>query len=314
MLVVKKHIFVGIRMSSTITSLDTVLDNTEELDNSQIESSFGGLGELLGGQRDIHGVYANFRQLAEDGGDNFIPRFGARSGALDLEPINVVRDYPPSLRENILTTLYGESNHLVLPNIPSESLDIISQAISHEGLQASLFNLVLAPGLVNNNLLGILYSLLSSPTVDQFSLIPNVVMFAVVPLHATASYGELYNTVAFLESINSLLRITTVATNLADFHSFTSGAQIALSNQFDASFAQLNANAANYLNGSQDIVSTSSPRLRLLVASAIGVPWIIYAFRSHPAALINESNVVIFSNNIDLVGSLFEKFFNFFKK
>ena len=323
-----KSTSITIRMSSTLTSLEKALVVSEEQDISSppINLSSDGLGEILGGQRDIHSLFITFQEIAARGGENHIPRLGANSDAVDLNSIEVIRSYSSSLRENVLSTLYGRSNDLILPNVPTETVNLISGAIGDQGLQASLFNLVLAPGLNDNSLLSILASFAANPSMEQLILIPNVVMFAAIPLNNLSVPGTLYDIRHLLESVNSLLQITAVTMDTISFSSLTTQTETYLSTQLSNNIAQISHSAASHLENLlpvENIVSVTPTEVlsintrQLLLASVIGVPWIVYALASslsEPIVAMNDSNVLVISNNIDLVGSLFESLKNFLKK
>ena len=323
MLALKISTFTTIRRSSTLTSTQEALVD-EELDFFT-DTPFNGLGEILGGQRDIHSLFVSFRDLATNGGENHIPRLGANFGALDLNSVEAIRNYPSDLRENVLSTVYGHSNDLILPNVPIEAFSSISAAIGSQELNASLFNLVLAPGLANNSLLNTLASLVANPSSDLLTLLPNVIFFAVVPLNNLAAPGALYDVRVLLESINSLLQITTVASDSISIHSLVHQANASLSTNLANSVAQISQSAAVHLSSSfpieniESVTPTETLSIntrQLLLASVIGVPWIIYTLASSlsdPSVAINDSNVLVISNNIDLIGSFFEKLKNFLK-
>lgn len=327
MLFSNKNTSITVRMSSTFTSLeeDLVVFEEQDISSSPTNLSSDGLGEILGGQRDIHSLFITFQDIAARGGESHIPRLGANSGAVDLNSIETIRSYSSNLRESVLGTVYGQSNDLILPNVPIETVNLISGAIGDQGLHASLFNLVLAPGLIDNSLLGILASFVANPSVEQLILLPNAVMFAVIPLNTVHVPGTMYDIRHLLESINSLLQIATVTIDLVSFSSLTTQTEAYLSTQLSNNIAQISHSAASHLDnllpteniGSVTPTETLNINTRqLLLASVIGVPWIIYTLASSlsdPIVAINDSNVLVISNNIDLIGSFFEKLKNFLK-
>jgi len=235
--------------STVVVTSESQVENLETILNAD------NIGHHLGGPVDIRGLYYQFRNLAEAGPEAYIPQAGVSVNASDLVHIETIRNYSPEFREDILQVLYARSSDLILPHVPVEITQRITEALLHEGISPSLYNLVLAPGLVNNNLLAVLELFVQNPTQDQLLLIPNVLAFAVLPLFDGAGVGQLVDFNAFLESIRDLLRITRTAYELTE--TIANHATRVLS--LDSAFDNASVEAAVPSLGSTPSVQSVSP-------------------------------------------------------